>query len=579
MKKKYEKRTAALLVAPTMVALAFAVGCASTAPQLAGDASVQRRPNVLLVLADDLGYSDIGVFGGEIPTPNLDRLAGEGRILTNHYANPTCSPTRAALMSGTDSHLAGLGNMAEVVKFTPRQRGKPGYEGYLNERVNWLPQLLRDGGYHTYMAGKWHLGESANAWPVARGFDESFVLLQGGGSHFAPQPGKLVGADEVTYVENDKVVAPPQNFYSSQTYADKLIGNIRQHHGDGKPFFAYAAFTAPHWPLQAPDEDIALFKDRYAAGYEVIREQRIARQKALGLLAPDFKANAGLAPSADYPNWAMLSEAERKLEARKMAVYAAMVHNLDRNIGRLVQTLKDLGEYDNTLIIFMSDNGPEPTDSYFRNNANTDNRLENIGRPLSNVGYGARWAGVSATPFRLFKGWTSEGGIASPAIVRLPGQMSGQPALAQPSHVNDIAPTILSLVGIRAPVGAYQGRTVMPMTGTSLAQAWRERAAVAGADQRVVAGELFGGRYVRQGRWKLVSVMNPFADNSWELYDLGIDRGETDNVGARYPDVVAHMQGLWDAYVARVGLVYAPNEHMADTRRGHTPIGGENVHH
>lgn len=577
MTKKTGWRTAALLL--TGATAALAVGCSSQGRQAAGAAQAMPRPNVLLVLADDLGYSDIGVFGGEIPTPNLDRLAGEGRILTSHYVNPTCSPTRAALMSGTDSHVAGLGNMAELLPASPQQRGKPGYEGYLNERVNWLPQLLQAGGYHTYMAGKWHLGSDPGTWPVARGFEESFAMLQGGGSHFAPQPGKPVGADNVTYVDNDKVVAPPGNFYSSQTYTDKLIDDIRRHHGDGRPFFAYAAFTAPHWPLQAPDEDIARFQGRYDAGYEVIREQRIARQKALGLLPADFRANPGLAPSAGYPSWAMLSGAERKVEARKMAVYAAMVSNMDRHIGRLIQTLKDLGEYDNTLIIFMSDNGAEPTDSYFPNNANTDNRLENIGRPLSNVGYGARWAEVSATPLRLFKGWTAEGGIASPAIVRLPGQAGGLPALAQPSHVNDIAPTILDFAGIPVPVGAYRGRTVLPMMGTSLAPAWRARDAAAGVDEKIVVGELFGGRWVRQGRWKLVSVMTPFADNAWELYDMGHDRGETENVAALHPDVVVRLQGLWQAYVRRAGVIYAPSAFMADTRRGHPPTGGEGGGH
>lgn len=579
MTKQYDSRACALLAAGTALMLALAAGCSSPGRQAAGDQASGRRPNVLLVLADDLGYSDLGAFGGEIPTPNLDRLAGEGRILTNHYVNPTCSPTRASLMSGTASHLAGLGNMAELLPATPQQRGKPGYEGYLNERVNWLPQLLQAGGYHTYMAGKWHLGSDPGAWPVARGFDESFALLQGGGSHFAPQPGKPVGADKVIHVENGEVVAVPPDFYSSRTYADKLIASIRRHHGDGKPFFAYAAFTAPHWPLHAPDDDIARFKDRYAAGYEAIRAQRIARQKELGLLAPDFKPHPGLAPSADYPGWSMLSEAERKVEARKMAVYAAMVHNMDRNIGRLIQALKDMGEYDHTLIVFMSDNGAEPTDSYFPNTADTDNRLENIGRPLSNAGYGARWAEVSATPFRLFKGWTSEGGIASPAIVRLPGQASGLPALAQPSHVSDIAPTVLEFAGIRAPVGAYRGRTVLPMTGDSLAQAWRERVPAQGADEKTVVGELFGGRYVRQGKWKLVSVMAPFADNAWELYDLAADRGETENVAAGHPDVVARLQGVWQAYVQRAGVVYVPNPHMADTRRGRPPIAVDNTRH
>ncbi|MBR0567903.1 arylsulfatase [Azoarcus sp. L1K30] len=522
-------------------------------------------------MADDLGYSDLGAFGSEIPTPNLDQLAREGQLLTHHYVNPTCSPTRASLMSGTDNHLAGLGTMAENLRRSPGLRGRPGYEGYLNEQVSWLPELLRDAGYSTAMVGKWHLGRDKATWPIARGFEQSFAALAGGGSHFGSVPGKPIFADRSPWVQDDQTVTLPQDFYSSTSLTDRLLDYLKGNEGSSKPFFAYAAYTAPHWPLHAPDEDIARFKGRYDAGYEVIRQARLERQKALGLIPRDFKAAELLPASADYPSWQMLSAEEKAREARKMEVYAAMVHNLDRNIGRLVQYLKASGQFDNTLIVFMSDNGAEPSDSFFPNNANTDNRTENIGRPLSNVGYGARWAEVSATPFRYFKGWTGEGGIASPAFVRLPGAAVPARRLDVPTHVTDIAPTVLALAGIRVPQGDYRGRQVVPMTGESLLSVLTAPQANSAAG-REIAGELFGGRWLIDGRWKLVSVMQPFGDNQWQLFDIASDRGETRNVAAEQPDVVARLTAQWQRYADRNGVVFEPNADMPDLRWGKRPI-------
>lgn len=566
----FKKRKATTMVCRIALSLC-AMGMASLgmAAPAVPESAEGKRPNVLLIVADDLGYSDLGAFGGEIPTPNLDQLANQGMLLTNHYVTPTCSPTRAALMAGTDNHLAGLGTMGEYLPQAPKLQGKPGYEGYLNDRVYWLPEIMRDAGYHTYMAGKWHLGTKPEQWPVARGFEHSFALLNGGGSHFAPMPGKPIFADRAQYVEDDQRAELPSDFYSSKSYTDKLIQYVKQNHGDGKPFFAWAAYTAPHWPLHAPDEDIQRFKGQYAAGYEAIRAARLARLKSLGLMDEDAQPNLGLPKSKDYPSWDMLTPEEQANEARRMEVYAAMVHNMDRHVGRLIQTLKDLGEYDNTLVIFMSDNGAEATDSFFPPNENTDNNVENIGRRLSNVGYGARWAEVSATPFRLFKGYTAEGGISSPAFVRLPGQNGSTERINVPTHVTDIAPTILDFAGIRLPEeNKYKGRSVHPMSGVTLAPVLKGDASTELLANRVLVGELFGGRYVRDGKWKLVSVMTPFAKNEWELYDLEQDRSESHNVAAEHPEVVMQMVRLWDQYVVQNGVVFAPNERMPDVRRG-----------
>ena len=417
-------------VALTCASVLFLHGCGMSQPSNEA-VPARRRPNIVMILADDMGYSDPGAMGGEIQTPHIDALVTSGRLMTNYRTGASCSPTRAMLMSGTDHHISGLGAMAENIGISIGQNQAPwgkhhafrpgnmpqGYEGYLNDGVHSMPQLLRDAGYHTYMVGKWHIGfESTDpennqgapvrprpaSFPKAKGFERSYALLQGGASHYAPDAAKPVMADRVTYVEDDGRVSLPRNFYSSTSFTDKMLSYIEADKGDGKPFFAYLAYTAPHWPLQAPDEDIARVKGRYDVGYELIRARRVEKMKALGLVPKDFTPNPGLDAKQGHPRWADLSPEKRAMEARKMEVYAAMIENMDRNIGRLVQHLKDTGRYDNTMFVFASDNGAEGSVSIFADNEHTDNRLENIGRPRSNVIYGERWAEVSATPFRLW---------------------------------------------------------------------------------------------------------------------------------------------------------------------------------
>jgi arylsulfatase len=461
------------------------------------------------------------------------------------------------LMSGTDHHLAGLGTMAELL--TDAQRGQPGYEGYLNRQVLALPEVLRDAGYHTYMAGKWHLGLTVETGPKARGFESSFALLQGAGSHFAPVAGQETAADKsAQYREGDDLVALPADFYSSHTYTDKLIGYLRSHSGDGRPFFAYAAYTAPHWPLHVPDADIDRYRGRYDAGYDVIRAARIDRQKALGLLPADWTPNPGLPKTASLPGWSELSAEQKASEARKMEIYAAMVHVLDRDIGRLIQTLKDIGAYDNTLVFFQSDNGAEGAPSLLPVDANTDNSLANLGRRRSNVGVGARWAEVSATPFRLFKAYQAEGGIAAPAIVRLPRQTQGRAALTQVTRAMDLLPTFIAAAGIADPGTSYAGRSVHPITGVSLLPALDGHDAQLRPPGTVIAGELFGGRFVRRDQWKLVSVGAPAGDGRWQLYDLAADRGEVDDLSAANADIAAELTAAWDRYADEVGVVDSP---------------------
>lgn len=519
----------------------------------AADAADDPRANILLLVADDLGYSDIGVFGGEIHTPNLDALAGEGRVLTAHHAAATCSPTRAMLFSGTDHHLAGLGTMVEVAD--EGQRGKPGYEGYLNESSFSIAELLRDSGYHTYMAGKWHLGLDDAHTPKSRGFESSFALLQGAASHFAPVPGKSVPADAVQYREDGVYTTIPATFYSSNFYADKLIAYIQKNVGDRRPFFAYAAFTAPHWPLQAPPDYIDRYKGKYDEGYEIIRQRRLAKQKDLGIVPADFEVNPGLPDSLNTPKWDSLTADQKAVEARTMEVYAAMVENLDANIGRIIQSLKDAGRYEDTFVFFESDNGAEGESSGIPVDGNTSNALENIGRPLSNVAYGRRWAEVSATPFRLWKGFSTEGGVSVPAIARFPHQLDPQSPITQFTHVTDLAPTFLELAKIANPGSIYQGHDVHPMTGVSFLQAVYGDAAPIRGTGAVIADELFGRKYVHKDNWKATWIEQPWGSSAWALYDLETDRAEAHDLASTKPEVVVDLSTIYDDYAKRVGVV------------------------
>jgi len=527
------------------------------APVIAGAA---ERPNILLIVADDLGYSDLGAFGGEIATPSLDHLAASGLQLTNMYAAPTCSPTRSMLMSGTDNHLAGLGTMAEGMQ--PFQRGKPGYEGYLNQQAHSIAGLLRDGGYRTAMVGKWHLGLAPEQGPDRRGFEQSFTLLEGGGVHFKPAPGSTAKIEQLSYRENGKPVELPDDFYSTDFYTDKLLAYLKAGQGSGKPFFAYAAYTSPHWPLQAPQAYLDKYRGRYDGGYDAVRQARIERMKEKGLLPADFQSAAPLPVTPQLPGWDQLDPQRKRIEARKMEIYAAMVDNLDHNVGRLLEYLQTSGQMDNTLIVFMSDNGPagERHEQYYPAAPNTDNRLENLGRRGSQIDYGLRWAEVSAAPLRLFKGSTAEGGISVPAIVQLPASLRRQGLERGVARVDDLAPTFLALAGLPDPGDQYQGQPKHPITGRSMLPMLEGK----GRAEPVMAGELFGSRYYREGNLKLLGLVpwsmpgQPQPPLRWQLFDLSHDRGEQHDLSASQPETTQRLQQAWQDYARRVGVVAPP---------------------
>ncbi|WP_437654334.1 arylsulfatase [Sorangium sp. So ce1182] len=519
-----------------------------------GGGAGAELPNIVTIVADDLGFSDLGAFGGEISTPNLDTLAAEGRILTGHRSGSLCAPTRAMLISGTDSHAVGLGRMGGG---SGPQAGQPGYEGHLTDNALSVAEILKDAGYHTYIAGKWHLGDAEDQSPPARGFEKSYVLLGGVATFFNEYADPPTTAQAQSYREDGVYTQPPRDFYATEFYTDKLIQYIESNRADGKPFFAFATYTTPHWPLQAPPEYIDRYRGRYDAGYDAIREQRLARLKSRGVIPPSFTPNPRLPSDDSNPkSWEQLTPAERIYEARRMEIYAAMVENLDANIGRLIQYLKRVGEYENTFIFFQSDNGAEGgnREGFAANDPSRSgpvvNTLENLGRPGSYIGVGPRWAEVSATPFRLWKSYTTEGGIAVPAIARLPGQHEARPQFDGTTHVIDFLPTVLELAGVPDPGSTYKGRGVEPISGHSILPVLEDRATGVRAPGETLIWEHGNHRYVLRDNWKLLWLSAPYGPTprAWTLYDLATDRGEINDVSAAHPDVAAELAAAWTQY-------------------------------
>ena len=521
--------------------------------------TTRSRPNILLIVVDDMGFTDLGSFGGEIPTPQLDALALSGIRFTNFQAAPTCSPTRAMLLTGVDNHKAGLGNMQE--EMAPNQKGKPGYEGHLIDRVVTMATLLRDAGYHTYMAGKWHLGLSDDTSPAARGFDRSFAMLTGGASHFGDmKPAYSPTLDAVApYRENGTLLQKlPEDFeYSTRFYADRLIENIEENREQVQPFFAYLAYTAPHWPLQAPGDVLNKYRGRYDAGYDVLQTQRFEKQKALGLL-PDSAKPASY--SIKGQPWAQLSGRERQTEARQMEIYAAMINEIDTQTGRVIDYLKGRGLFENTVVIFLSDNGAEGHDlnstwdaqlfPKIRNviDSTHDFSFDNMGKPGSYVFVGEGWARAGSPALRHYKGATTEGGTRVAAFVHYP-KLFRVGAIEQTMvSVKDIAPTLLDLTGVQHPGQNYRGRSVEPMTGISMLLLLQQGKLPVAARQRVLGIELMGKRAMRQGDWKVVHMPEPYGTGSWQLFDLAEDLSESRDVSQKYPGKLRELKRLWSEY-------------------------------
>ncbi len=520
------------------------------------------RPNILLIVADDLGYSDLSVYGSEIPTPNLDALAREGMMLTDFHSGQTCSPTRAMLMSGTDSHIAGKGAMELQI---PATREQPGYEGYLNSRVASLASLLSDAGYNTYATGKWHLGGGDQQTPRARGFKRSWMLLGAAGGHVDTNalspPGR--GPKPPDYTEDDKPATPPQEWYSTRHYTEKMIEFIKADRADGKPFFAYMAYTAPHWPLQAPQESIARFAGRYDEGYDALYQKRLAGMKARGFAPKDAPS---LPKRAGQPDWNDLTPEQKKIEARRMEIYAAMVSDLDIYVGKVIDYLKSAKLYDRTLIVFMSDNGAEATAAFpgqasrgnSRDESTGPNSYENMGKAGSFIYLGPNWARASGASLHEYKVAGFEGGHRVPAFVHYPSWIRGGQRSAALSSVLDLMPTFLAVAQTSFPGSTYQGREVAQPIGKSLVPLLKGEAKTVRGPDDWLGWELFGSKGVRKGDWKLVWDPNEYEQARWHLYNVRDDLAEAHDLAGSNPAKLAEMMAVWRAYQMQNGVIDWP---------------------
>lgn len=514
-------------------------------------ASESGRPNILLIVADDLGYADLGVYGGDIDTPNIDSLAREGILFTQFHTAPLCEPTRAMLLSGNNNHVAGVA----------RQSGNglagipvAGYENRLSDRIAPFPKLLRNSGYHTYTIGKWHLGLEQEHWPNAAGFERSFNLLQGGGSYFDTRSFRKSGS---FFVADNALTDYPDGEYATEVYTDKLISFIDEDRDDGQPFFAYAAFTSPHWPLQVPDDYLNLYAGRYDDGYDVLRERRFDSLKEAGIIPLDSKLpprNNGITP------WNELSHEEQRKEARKMELYAAMVDNLDEHIGRLIRYLKDNGLYQNTLVVFMADNGAAAEDFYnssawpeYREHtrATFDNSYEKMGTADSFVSYGAQWAEAGSAPFRRHKGHVSEGGIVAPMIISGKGVGAANVIESAYATVMDLAPTFLEIAGASYP----DDGSVKPILGESMTDFLAGKSEAIHDQEYVTVLSHRGQAFLRKGDWKIVTTDRPFDESKFELYDLSADPGESNNLAESEPEKLTELIEIWRVERKKMGII------------------------
>jgi arylsulfatase len=473
-----------------------------------------KRPNILVILADDLGFSDVGCYGSEIETPNLDRLARTGICFTQFYNTARCCPTRASLLTGLYPHQAGVGHMVQ-------DRGLPAYRGRLNDRCSTIAEVLKPAGYRTLMAGKWHVGETRPHWPTDRGFEKYFGLVSGASNYWRVDPGRGMALDSEPYTPTDK------NFYMTDAFTDHAVKFIGEYGRGPQPFFMYLAYTAPHWPLHAPEDVVAKYEGKYMKGWDALRRERHAAMIEMGLVDKRWPITPR---DPEVPAWEDVKD--KKSYDRSMAVYAAQIDRMDQGIGRVMAKLREVGAEDNTLVLFLADNGgcaeiidrgvkgvpPGPADSY--------------------LSYGPPWANASNTPFRLYKHWVHEGGIATPLIAHWPAAIRERNSIThQPGHLIDIMSTCVDLGQAK-----YNAKT--PMEGKSL------RPVLEGKRRQPhdsIFWEHEGNRAVRQDKWKLVGRHQ----RDWELYDLEADRTEMKNLAKEHADRAAKMASDYDVWAKR----------------------------
>lgn len=498
---------------------------------------ITKKPNIVLIVADDLGFGDIGCYGGDIKTPNIDKLSHRGIKFSSFHTAPMCAPTRAMLLSGNDNHIAGMGSQGNVTDVF-------GYEGRLTNRIVTIPALLKQSGYHTYMAGKWHLGKTPESNPHQKGFEHSFVLLEGAGNHYNNRSALYNKLS--SYTEDGNPTSWTEGNYSTDFYTDKLIEYIDSDKRDNKPFFAFAAYTSPHWPLQVDKKYWKKYKGLYDDGYEKLRERRLVSLKKAGIIPK----NAISPPShVRVMPWDSLSKQEQRKEARKMELYAGMVDNLDHNIGRLMKHLKDIGEYKNTLFVFMSDNGAANRD--FINDDRFTNLKEyynddfdNMGNANSYISYGPQWAEAGSSPFRYYKDFATEGGTNTTMIICGPNVNRKNEIHHGFTSLLDLAPTFYEMANVSYPI-AYQGNKVYPLKGNSLIPFVSGKSNEIHDSTYVFALEHYGNAMLRKGNWKITNFTRSFKIDNFALYNLSNDIGEQINLKELEKEKYAELLNEW----------------------------------
>lgn len=494
---------------------------------------VTGRPNIVVILADDMGFSDIGCYGSEIATPNIDGLAQNGVHFTQAYNAARCCPTRAALLTGLYPHQAGMGGMVSTTN-KPKPAGP--YQGYLNGHCVTIAEVLKSAGYRTYMSGKWHVGETPDHWPRKRGFDHYFGLISGASSYFEllkdENPRRVMALDDESYVPDG------DRFYMTDAFTDHAVQYIEDQKGADAPFFLYLAYTAPHWPLHAWPEDIAKYRGKYTCGWDALRDQRYQRLLELGIIDRKW----ALSPrDPEVPAWESMPDKEQW--DLKMAVYAAMIDRMDQGIGRVLEALRKGGLEEDTLVLFLSDNGG-CHESISRRNMNKPGTEP--GQRGSFVSYSRNWANASNTPFRWFKHWVHEGGISTPLIAKWParirarGQLTGQVA-----HVTDIMATCCDVAGATYPE-TFSGNPVTPRAGRSLAPIFDGKTR---EPHPRLCWEHEGNRAIREGNWKLVATTK----GKWELYDLEADRTELHDLAQENPKKAEDLNAAWERWAKDCG--------------------------
>lgn len=516
--------------------------CFSCNPGENNNRAEDELPNILLIMADDMGYSDLSCFGGEISTPNIDQLATEGLRFSQFYNAARCCPTRSSLLTGLYPHQAGMGGMV----VTDGVRPDGAYQGYLSRNSITIAEVLKQQGYYTAASGKWHVGEKPENWPLERGFDNYYGLISGAANFFDITRAKWEGVKRYFAVDSTEYIPDSEDFYMTTALTENAIKFLKIADSKEQPFFLYLPYTAPHWPLHALQEDIDLYRGKYAEGWDVLREKRYKRMVEMGLIDKSW-------PLSDrdprVPSWESLSEEQKEKSELLMSIYAAQIHRMDQGIGEVMEQLEVMGESENTIVFFLSDNGAseeyEILGKDFWGNFWDGDAVPGSGDSYHS--YGAAWANLSNTPFRQYKKQIHEGGISTPLIVKWPGHIKDEGSIThKANHIIDIMATICDITGAAYPE-SYNGNTIIPLAGRSFAPLLKGESL---ADHKALYWEHQGNRAIREGNWKLVSLKG----KDWELYNLSTDRSEMNDLISGEQERAERMKVMYKEWADELGV-------------------------